>query len=75
MGVPNLKWLMDWRTASSNSMGPGIRSVLWAGCDDILRAGGGVCRSLADTSLTEAIGTMSFIPCYKKQGGGKRVVW
>lgn len=30
-----LKWLMDWSTASSNSMGPGIIRAAWGGCDDI----------------------------------------
>lgn len=32
----HLKWLMDWRTASSNSMGPGISKVGCSGWVDIL---------------------------------------
>jgi hypothetical protein len=35
----NLKWLIDWRTASSNSIGPGISKVGWSGWADILGAG------------------------------------
>ena len=32
----NLKWLMDCRTASSNSMGPGMSKAGCSGWDDIL---------------------------------------
>lgn len=31
-----LKWLIDWRTASSNSMGPGMSSAGCAACVDIV---------------------------------------
>lgn len=41
---------MDWRTASSNSMGPGIRREGWAGWDDILGdVLDAICCLLADT--------------------------
>lgn len=35
-GETDLKWLMDWRTASSNSIGPGMRRVGCSGCDDMV---------------------------------------
>jgi hypothetical protein len=37
-GCVYLKWLIDCRTASSNSMGPGMRRAGCAGCDDMVTA-------------------------------------
>lgn len=34
-----LKWLIDWRTSSSNSIGPGMRSAGCSGCLDMSTMG------------------------------------
>lgn len=50
---------MDWRTSSSNSMGPGMRRVGCSGCEDMLRCDDDesrrVCieRVLAEMDITE----------------------
>ncbi|KAL3710228.1 hypothetical protein TMatcc_004020 [Talaromyces marneffei ATCC 18224] len=57
---------MDCRTASSNSMGPGMRRVLWAGCEDILFLVLSDCLGIRSESIA---GGVRWIGLYSRSSG------